>query len=221
MSRTEPKDAPALARENALEGWDETLLNTLLAFEAILRPFMEVVIHDWRNQKVVFVKGNLTNRNVGDPSFMDETDLSAASDAIIGPYRKTNPDGRQIKSISILSRDADEKADYLICLNLDVSQISAAQTLLQTFISIPSGSEANPLADDWIESLHTYIGAWRIRNMVASGALSIEMRRSLVADLNRQNAFERPNAVPAVAIAIGVSRATLYADLKSLGEDRA
>ncbi|MEM9477662.1 MAG: PAS domain-containing protein [Pseudomonadota bacterium] len=199
------------------EGWDSTLLNTLLAFEAILHPFMEVIVHDWRKQEVVFVQGNLTNRKIGDPSFMDETDLSFTSEAIIGPYRKTNPDGRQIKSISVVARDWEGAPQFLICLNLDVSQFAAAQTLLQAFTSIPSGFETNPLADDWVESLHEYIGAWRIRNGAPSGALSVEARRALVAELNEQNAFARPNAVPAVAIAVGVSRATLYADLKALG----
>lgn len=184
----------------------------------LLDPFGEVVLHDWVQQKILYISGRLSHRQAGDPSFMDEITLPAGSGPVIGPYRKTNPDGRQVKSISVLMRDAAGDPDLLLCINIDISRFDAAQVALSHFIAVPDDTHQNPLARDWLEPLHEFIASWRVNRGLVEGALSPDSRRSLIAALADQNVFERPKTAEAVARAIGVSRATVYGDLKSLGD---
>lgn len=194
----------------------QNLASICEALVRVLDPFGEVVLHDWTEQKIVYIAGRLSHRQVGDPSFMDEIKLPSGSGSIFGPYRKTNPDGRQIKSISVLMRDEAGEPDLLLCVNMDVSRFEAAQVALSHFIAVSGDTQENPLARDWLEPLHEFIASWRVSRGMADGALSVESRQSLIAALTEQGVFERPKAAEAVARAIRVSRATVYGDLKSL-----
>lgn len=57
---------------------------------------------------VVYIAGNFSKREFGDPSNLEEIDFKPA-DVLIGPYEKTNWDGRRIKSISSVLRTASGK----------------------------------------------------------------------------------------------------------------
>ncbi|MEM9044829.1 MAG: PAS domain-containing protein [Pseudomonadota bacterium] len=186
------------------------------AMVSLLDPFGEVVLHDWVEQKILYIAGRLSHREIGDPSFMDEIALPESTGPVIGPYRKTNPDGRQIKSISILMRDTAGDPKHLLCLNMDVSRFDAAQVALSHFTSVSAENQQNPLARDWLEPLHEFIANWRVKRGLVDGALSVECRQSLIAALMDEGVFDRPKAAEAIARAIGVSRATVYGDLKSL-----
>lgn len=188
--------------------------------EAIVQlfdPFAEAVLHDLGSQTISHISGPLSARQVGDASFIEEVDLSHAPGPVFGPYRKTNPDGRQIKSISVVLHDQAGVPSSLLCINLDTSRFEAAHALLSRVISVPSGGQDNPLADDWLDTLNSFVAGWRLENAVGDAALSVENRHRLLAALTERRVFDRPKAADAVARAVGVSRATIYNDLKSLG----
>lgn len=196
---------------------DQTgLMHLCDAFVRLLDPFGEVVLHDWRSQTISYISGQLSNRQVGDPSFVDDLELGNDPGPVFGPFRKTNPDGRLIKSISILFNDADGNPTTLLCFNIDTSRFEAAHALLSHFISIPEGGQDNPLADDWLENLNTFVARWRIENGLTEAPLSVGNRHRLISALIEKQVFERSKAADAVAAAIGVSRATVYNDLKLL-----
>ena len=147
------------------------------ALVSLLDPFGEVVLHDLETQKIVHITGHLSQRQVGDASFLDDFDLRKDPGPVFGPYRKTNPDGRQIKSISVvLHGDAGQPA-RLLCINMDTSRFEAAHAVLSTFISVPTEDRGNPLADDWLDNLNRFVADWRISNGITDRSLTVENRQ--------------------------------------------
>ena len=197
-----------------------TLLHVCDALVALLDPFGEVVLHDWATQTISHLSGRISDRNLGDPSFIDDVDPQNGQGPIFGPYRKTNPDGRQVKSISVLIRNEHNDPVSLLCINIDISRFDAAQAALKRFISVPQASQNNPLADDWLDTLNSFVARWRIENGLSDALLTVENRHRLLAVLHDRGVFERPKAADAVAMAIRVSRATIYSDLKNLDQPK-
>lgn len=199
---------------------DASLLYVCDALVALLDPFAEVVLHDWATQTISHISGKLSYRKVGDPSFIDDLDPHSGQVPIFGPYRKTNPDGQQIKSISVLIRNERGDPVSLLCINVDISRFEAAQAALSHFISVPQASQNNPLADDWLETLNNFVARWRIENGLSDALLTVENRHLLLSVLHDRGVFDRPKAVDAVAMAIKVSRATIYNDLKQVEQPK-
>src|ERR1700758_4187168 len=56
-------------------------------------PYAEVVIHDLHDQTVLYLANNLSKREIGDDSALEEIN-HAARERVIGPYEKLNWDGR-------------------------------------------------------------------------------------------------------------------------------
>ena len=119
------------------------LMHLCDAFVRLLDPFGEVVLHDWRSQTISYISGQLSNRQVGDPSFVDDLELGNDPGPVFGPFRKTNPDGRLIKSISILFNDADGNPTTLLCFNIDTSRFEAAHAVV-AFHFDPGGWAGQP-----------------------------------------------------------------------------
>ncbi len=197
-----------------------SLLHVCEALATLLDPFAEVVLHDWTTQTISHLSGKLSYRKVGDPSFIDDVEPHSGQGPIFGPYRKTNPDGRQIKSISVLIRDERGDPVSLLCINVDISRFEAAQAALSHFISVPQATQKNPLADDWLETLNSFVAHWRIENGLPDAPLTVDNRHKLLSVLYGRGVFDRPKAVDAVAMAIKVSRATIYNDLKQVEQPK-
>lgn len=186
------------------------------ALAILFEPFVEVVLHDWGSQTITHLSGTFSNRKIGDPSFIDELDVATNLNTVFGPYRKTDAHGRQIKSISILIRDQTGDPASLLCINVDISRFEAASALLSQFVSIPKLQQDNPLADDWLDTLNSFVAKWRIKQGVGDGQLNLEARHELLRLLHARGVFDRSKAADAVATAVNVSRATIYNDLKAL-----
>ena len=65
----------------------------------LMKPLVEVVIHDLASDTICYINGNLSKRKSGDPSLLKTKEFEVNIDKII--YPKINFDGRLIKSISI------------------------------------------------------------------------------------------------------------------------
>lgn len=180
----------------------------------LFAPFCEVILHDLKTGTVADVMGMQSTRMIGEPSYLDDLNFYDWTDNIQGPYRKTMPDGRSVKSISILCRSSNDEPKELLCINIDVSQFEVARALLSAFTSIPEKEVSNPLANDWLEGLHTFVANWTFEKGVQLKDLQSDMRKNLISELEKNDVFKQKNAAQAVAKAIGVSRATIYQDLR-------
>lgn len=187
------------------------------ALAALFSPFVEAVVHDMRTNSVVYVAHPFSPRAAGDPSDLDEVDF-APDASVIGPYEKINWDGRRIKSVTAVLRDEQDRAIGLLCVNADVTEFDAVRRMLDGFLRVP---DQRPRPDDlfrndWHERLNRYVADWIAAHNTTVARLDREQRRSLIEDLYRTGAFEGKRAPAYVAGVLGISRATVYAELAAL-----
>lgn len=197
----------------------ESLKNALPFAEGIarlLRPFAEVVVHDLEKDSVCAIYNPLSKRDVGSSSYLDRINFDT-TETVIGPYDKTNWDGRPLKSISIVLRDTCGEAQGFLCVNLDVSQFQTTQNMLMEFLgnNLSMQIEDEKLfRDDLYEQINVFIQEYCRDNQTSLNALSRQSKKDLMILLEKQGAFKGKNAALYVSKILGISRATVYNYLK-------
>lgn len=183
----------------------------------------EVVLHDLRHpctSVVKVVNGHVTKRSVGQgirdlmgilqsPRFQNDQLLN---------YTFTTEAGRLIKSSTALYRNEEGEVLAAICINWDITRLTAAQSALGELIqTAPSGekptTERPPDLDRTLDEL--------IRNTIAeqgrpAAALTREERLRIVQFLDVRGAFRIRGGVDRVAEALGVSRYSIYKYLEEV-----
>jgi predicted transcriptional regulator YheO len=139
---------------NGAEAWPSPALRAFFAvadgMAALFQPFVEVVVHDLHTDSVAYVVQPFSPREVGDPSDLRGSALPAGT-RVVGPYEKVNWDGRRIKSISVVLRDATETPIGLLCMNADLTEFDAARRMLQGFLGMaePASPGRPSAASPW------------------------------------------------------------------------
>ena len=186
------------------------------AIAALFGPMVEVAVHDLDTDTLAYVVGAMSPREVGDPS-----DLRALGrpgrDGFIGPYEKTNWDGRRLKSVSVV---LPGEPAAMLCINADVSRFEALRDTLETILrpEIPVlHGEAGPLLrHDWHETLNRHVASWCKERGRDARNLDRDQRRALVRSIFEAGGFEAPRAVPYVASLLNLSRATIYNEIAAV-----
>ncbi len=181
------------------------------AIATLFTPFAEVVLHDLASASVVHIAGNFSKRELGDPSNIHEIDFKP-DDVVIGPYEKTNWDGRRIKSISAVLRTPAGKGVAVMCINVDVTEFESIILALQNFVSVPAGigKPESLFRDDWHERINDYIRQWTTSRGLNASDLSRAQKKELVCDLAEDGAFGGRNAAGYISRLLGMGRATVY-----------
>lgn len=185
------------------------------AFAALLMPQAEVVLHNLHSDKIAYIANNISRRRVGESSLTDLKDIGTLDADVIGPYRKINFDGRELKSITAVLRDAELRPYGLICINFDVTVIDAARNILAALSSV--GTSAEPPSalyrSDWQDAINKTVAAYLRERGIAASALAKEDHADIIRALNDEGYFAIRNVVPYVARLFGISRATVYKHL--------
>lgn len=178
------------------------------ALVLLLKPLVEIVIHNLESERICYIAGNLSQRSIGDLSLLERDELETNLDQIT--YPKINFDGRLVKSISVPVED-----NLLICINCDVSVFSQMKQLSQCLlISTQPDMPESLFKNDWQEKLHhvihTYLNekAWRF------DSLTQKQKKEVVYYLYQQEAFKEKNAADYIANALDLGRATIFNYLK-------
>lgn len=185
-------------------------------------PFCEVVLHDLRDpsRTIVLIENNLSGRAIGDPT--TELGLARAGDdsypQVIANYSNRLTDGRQVKSTSVGVKGSDGNYVAALCLNIDVSVFNGAAKLLQEFTHTDTVSIEESLEPANAEMLRDRIDTFAARHSTTPQALSKPLRRKLSRDLKSSGYLDLRRSVEVVAEHLGVSRATVYADIKKESE---
>lgn len=182
--------------------------------EALVATFgsqAEVVLHDLETEQIVHIVGGFSHREVGDPSLLHLIDFTPGA-RTIGPYEKTNWDGRRIRSVSIVLHDDQDHAFGLMCVNFDLSPFVKAALLLQTFTNLnDKGSQPDELfRDDWHERINRFVSNWVNKRQTSIDRLKRTQKQELVIALEQQGAFKAPGAIVYAARVLGLGRATIY-----------
>ncbi len=183
-------------------------------------PHAEVVLHDLRSQRVDYIANNLSKREVGDDSALEDMLEDDSDERNIGPYEKLNWDGQKIRSVSTVLRDAAGQPLAVLCINLNISLFESAKAALDLFLS-PSKLIPQPDAlfrDDWQERINTFLHGWLRQRQLGLNLLTREHKRELVLALHAEGAFKGKSAANYVANVLNMGRATVYKHLKELKE---
>jgi predicted transcriptional regulator YheO len=189
---------------------------------ALMRPLVEAVVHDLATDSVAHVANPFSPRTPGDPSDLKASEF-ADDVAVIGPYEKVNWDGRRIKSVSVVLRDAGGQPIGMLCVNADVTAFDGVQRLLQGLLH--AGPAATPVEtafqDDWHERINRFVAGWSAERGTTLDRLDRAGRRELIAAIHRAGGFEGRRAAAYVARMLGISRATVYNELVRLRAEAA
>lgn len=183
----------------------------------LLFPYAEVVIHDLHDQTVLYLANNLSKRELGDDSALEEIDHSAR-ERVIGPYEKLNWDGRKMRCVSNVLFDDRGQPAGMMCINFNIAAFEDVRSTLDLLIK-GAGVVAQPeelFRDDWQERINTFLHGWLRERQVGLNALTRDHRRELVEALYEQGAFRGKSSANYVANVLGMGRATVYKHLKAL-----
>ena len=180
------------------------------AIARLFQPHVEVVLHDLETGLIAHMANSYSKRRPGDTSMTDDG-IGAEGD-IIGPYAKRNWDGRRLKSITCVLRDADGKAIGLFCINQDIETFAALGDQLKAFATLPEAAPASSplMAGDWRETINSTIGDYLSSRSATLAGLAGSDIDDLLVRLEARGIFEIRKAVPYVAEILRLSRATIY-----------
>jgi len=187
------------------------------AIAALLFPFAEVVVHDLSSQTIAHIANNLSRRELGDASALDDL-AHSASESVIGPYEKQNWDGGRMRSVSVIVRDDGSAPIGVVCINLNVAVFEQARATLDLFVTgariVPQPAQL--FRDDWQERINTFLHRWLSDRQLTLTGLSRERKRELITALEHDGAFRGRSAANYVASVLGIGRATVFNYLKEV-----
>ncbi|AZY49526.1 helix-turn-helix transcriptional regulator [Bordetella avium] len=201
----------------------EALLGQLeqiaLGISQTFAPFCEVVVHDLRDPQhsILAIHNNLSGRQKGDPS--TELGLARIADPeypqLLTNYANQFADGRQAKSSSIGIKDSSGRYVAALCLNVDLTLFRSMERMLGQFSAVTSGAAPQESLDaPGVQALRTRIDQYAARLACTPRSLKPEDRRQLLRELREEGYMDVRRAMEAVALHLGVSRATVYSDAK-------
>jgi len=191
------------------------------AVALLLGPYAEVVLHDARTDQVLGIWNPISGRTPGDPSLLGELgSFEPAAPDVFGPYEKQLPDGRRLSCVSAVLRDPSGEASAVLCVNLDRTPLDHAAALLTAFAAPTSPQPAALFDQDWTENMHRIIGEYVRSNGRPLEKLTRSQRLEVLAELSEAGVFAIRRSVPAVALALKTSRATVYSLLSELKNPR-
>lgn len=195
------------------------LTATLPGIAATFGPTCEVVLHDYRNApgSVVAVSGAVTGRKVGSP--LSEIGMrvlaqgeSAENDV---NYLTRTPTGKHIKSSTLPLRNGDGHVFGALCINVDVTALRQAVDLLGGLVE-SSPTTVTTFADDFDLVVDAVVRDAEATQGSPHGSLTAAERLHVVGVLDERGVFAVRSAAPRVAERLGISRASLYADLAKI-----
>ncbi|HEY4297286.1 MAG TPA: PAS domain-containing protein, partial [Paraburkholderia sp.] len=175
------------ARRQLLERYSRVADGIALLFF----PYVEIVIHDLHSQTIAYIANNLSKRELGDDSALEEID-HVAQPGTIGPYEKINWDGRRMRCVSTVLCDDAGVASGVMCVNYNIAVFEEVKHVIDLVIS-GVGVVKQPeelFKDDWQERINTFLHAWLQERQLALNSLTRDHRRELVAALWEEGAFK-------------------------------
>lgn len=177
-------------------------------------PNCEAVVHDLTDleHSIVWIEGDLTHRKIG--GSMTDLGLMQLRDnhgQEIVNYVSTTPDGRVIKSTSVVYRGKKGENLVSLSINLDITAFRTIEHILHG-ITRQSGDElyTERFSDDINEILENilYESEQEIGKPVAG--MNRAEKITLVRRMDERGVFQIKKAAPLIARRLGVTRYTVY-----------
>jgi predicted transcriptional regulator YheO len=182
------------------------------AIATLFSPHVEAVLHDLESGLIFHIANAFSKRRAGDSS-LNEADLASSLDGeVIGPYGKSNWDGRRLKAITAVLRDAEGRPIGLLCINHDIEALAGVFDQLKSMVDVaaPLTKTSALMAEDWREAVNSVIGDFLGTRRAALAGLTSADMDDLIGMLDARGVFAIRKAVPYVAEILKLSRATIY-----------
>lgn len=185
------------------------------AIVKLMEPLVEIVFHDIRTNKIIFIEGSLSGRKTGDPSLL-ESDIKQYKDTLVQDvYSKINFDGRLVKSISIPIKE-NNKIVALMCINCDLTVFEKLDTLTNIILKKPLSKRPSILfKNDWQERINEFIHTTINERETTLAALTNKEKKEIIKELYSREAFSEKNAAEYIAKIMNMSRATIFNYLRN------
>jgi predicted transcriptional regulator YheO len=182
------------------------------AIATLFSPHVEAVLHDLETGLIFHIANAFSRRRPGDSSLNEAGLASSLDEDVIGPYGKSNWDGRRLKAITSVLRDADGKPVGLLCINHDIEAFAGIFDQLKSMMEFaaPMPKTSALMADDWREAVNSVIGDFLTEQRTTLSGLTGTDTDGLIALLDARGVFAIRKAVPYVAEILKLSRATIY-----------
>lgn len=182
------------------------------AIAALFSPHAEAVLHDLESGLIFHIANAFSKRRAGDDSLNEAGFASSLDQPVIGPYGKTNWDGRRLKAITSVLRDRDGEPIGLLCINHDVEAFAGLFDQLKSMVDIaaPLPRSSALMAQDWREAVNAAIGDFLAEHRTTLAGLTGAETDNLIGRLEARGVFAIRKAVPYVAEILKLSRATIY-----------
>lgn len=192
--------------------------STADAIAALFRPHVEVVIHDLASNTVAYISNPISKRRIGDSSTGERFEDAVLERDVIGPYRKVNRDGRNLRSTTAVLRDDDAQPVAMMCINFDVSALERIGEQVASLAFLPGSLEPHApfFHDNWRQALERAISQFETRAGVAAPLMDQDTRRQLIGELDAAGLLSVRNAPAAAAERLSMSRAGFYSYLKGV-----
>lgn len=180
---------------------------------ALLMPdLVEVVLHDLKTNTIAHIENGFSARNAGDDSLLETENYAAElnADGIIGPYRKSSPDGSRLKSVSAVFRDTQGHPIGLLCLNFKTGDLETVSALLSTITRLDEGTQPSIVKNDWRELTNKIIEDTLRDLKIAHNQLRRPARIEILRRLLNADVLSARGAGEYAAKALGISRASFY-----------
>jgi D-arginine utilization repressor len=197
-----------------IPNWLEPYVPVCEAIVALLAPYAEVAVHDIRRDRVVGLWNPISERKVGEKSLIAELPPYPEGARVIGPYPKVLADGRAITSVSVVLHNAKGAPRGLLCINVDRSPLDAMIDVLVRFVAPVEDRPAELFDKDWREQIAIVVDDECHSRHLRRDRLTRPQRLELARALDERGLFATRNAAAHAAVALGVSRTTVYALLK-------
>lgn len=184
----------------------ETLADFVSPFSRIFPTSTEVVLHDLRRlpSSIAAIAGDVTGRRIGDPATnVLLAELVADTTVDLAGYESRTGDGRRLHSSTTIMRDADGAALAALCVNTEIHEHAGRAD-----------------ADADLPDVESFAASLIAQAVDAEGVpLALMKKRhklSVVSRLRDEGLFRLRAAIDDVALALDVSRFTIYNYLSEL-----
>lgn len=182
------------------------------AVAALLRPHAEVVIHDLETGQIHHIVNPLSRRQVGTNSMTELEVASSLQASVIGPYRKTNWDRRQLRSVTAVLRNEASRPIGLLCINLDISMFEGAAAAIRQLIDFSPEPvfPADLFKPEWKEVANTILAAYLASHKLTEAAMSRTDQLAVIRLLEENGIFDMRGSMPHITQLLRLSRSTVY-----------
>ncbi|MFE9443635.1 transcriptional regulator [Streptomyces sp. NPDC006602] len=187
---------------------------------ATFGPVCEVVLHDYRRpeKSVVAIAGSVTGRVVGGAMSEIGMRIVARGEEAVDElnYVTRTRTGQTVKSSTMVLRDTTGAVFGAVCVNLDVTALTDAHTVLGALAGVgrpPAELPVTTFGNDIDSVVDIILDDHHLRQDRAWAGLDRAARLELFRGLDERGVFAVRRSVEQVAARLGISRASAYSYL--------